>query len=357
MPVKRPAFPTRSLVATLFLVALMVCGPLLTAASCATFKCAAQHLRIPVGTYLDQTAHYADTEAPTEIARIIAANFSAVWVSSAWSEDEPQPGRYDFSGMDWQVRWALKRGVEPWGHALIYNPEEAAELLPAWLKNETRPERLKEHFKRRIQTLMTRYKGKVKRWIVLNEAYKSAGHGDTWQARLGNYAPFVFQVAREADPAATLIYNEAFNENAEGFYSENRATTDQIIRELTARRLLDMMCFQTHLHATEPLKVPEFVAYMKSLRDQRLQVCVSELDVSLKGYRGPQKYQYQANQVSEAVKAALRVPVAALFIWDVGDVNGNSWLGADADPTPWDKELKPKPAFYAILRALAGGTK
>lgn len=339
------------------MLALVACGFLLGAGSCPTFKCAAQHLGIPVGTYLDQTAHYSDTEAPTEIARIIAANFSAVWVSSAWSEDEPQPGRYDFSGTDWQLHWALTHGVEPWGHALIYNPEEAAELLPAWLKRETRPEKLKEHFRRRIQTLMNRYKGKIKHWIVLNEAYKTAGHGDTWQERLGNYAPFVFQVARDADPSATLIYNEAVNENREGFYSTNRGTTDQIIRELASRRLLDMMCFQTHLSATQALNVQDFVAYMKSLRDQHLQVCVSELDFSLSGYRGPHKYQHQADQVSQVVKASLRVPVAALFIWDVGDANGNSWLGVDADPTPWDKELKPKPVFHAILRALTAGTK
>ncbi len=118
-----------------------------------------------------------------------------------------------------------------------------------------------------------------------------------------------------------------------------------------------MMCFQTHLYATHALNVQGFVGYMQSLRGKRLQVCISELDSNLSGYRGPDKYRRQADQVAQAVTAALRVPVAGLFIWDVGDANSNTWAGPDADATPWDKDLKPKPAFYAILRALTLGAK
>ena len=77
-------------------------------------------------------------------------------MSLDWKRIEPSPGKFDFSSSDAQVKWAEDHGIQPWGHALIYTLDEdpTGEVTPDWLRNEKNPTRIREHFKRRITTLM-----------------------------------------------------------------------------------------------------------------------------------------------------------------------------------------------------------
>lgn len=319
---------------------------------CSTLRCAADRLGLSVGTdlYLPDP-YYVDpaSGATTRMGRITSTNFNVGWIDLNWKTIEPSRGAYDWSYPDAQVAWAEEHGIEPWGHALIYNlgQDTTMELTPDWLIADMNdPDKVREHFERRITTVMERYRGRITHWIVLNEAYNSTYHTDNWYELLGAYAAFVFGIARATDPSAVLIYNEANNENAEGRYSANRASTDAIVQELAPMGLLDMLAFQVHIDATDELNVADFVAYMSA---QQVSVIISELDFNLDMYPGTseERHAYQAQKVAEIVQAGMSVPVAGIFFWDVGDAN--SWLGPNAEATLWDENLAAKPAYYSVL--------
>ena len=76
--------------------------------------------------------------------------------------------------------------------------------------------------KHHIQTVVGRYKGKVKGWDVVNEAINDFGPGTTenlrsspWLRAIGpDYITYAFKYAREADPNAELYYNDYNIEHA-----------------------------------------------------------------------------------------------------------------------------------------------
>ncbi len=76
-------------------------------------------------------------------------------------------------------------------------------------------DRLKDH----IQTLVTRYKGKIQSWDVVNEAIADGGNAESaktenlrnskWLQSLGpEFLTLAFQYAHQADPNAILYYND-----------------------------------------------------------------------------------------------------------------------------------------------------
>src|SRR5256714_13004004 len=72
--------------------------------------------------------------------------------------------------------------------------------------------RLRDH----IQTVVGRYRGRVKGWDVVNEALNEDGtlRRSSWLTIIGeDYLAKAFQFAHEADPTAELYYNDYSLEN------------------------------------------------------------------------------------------------------------------------------------------------
>lgn len=71
-----------------------------------------------------------------------------------------------------------------------------------------------------------------------------------------------------------------------------------------------MLCFQTHIEATEELDLTDFLSYVKR---QKVPVCISELDFNLHGYPGTnaQRYQYQALEIACGT-GRVSIPIARL---------------------------------------------
>jgi endo-1,4-beta-xylanase len=123
-----------------------------------------------------------------------------------FSETEPSPGVYTFCDADKLVDFAQANGMAMRGGHLVYSLE-----LPQWLTSGTFSRDqgiaiMQDH----INTLMTRYKGKVHYWDVVNEAVGYDGNGlaqSFWLQTIGNdYIDLAFQFARAADPSAELYY-------------------------------------------------------------------------------------------------------------------------------------------------------
>ena len=87
----------------------------------------------------------------------------------------PQPDRYDFAPADKYVAFGERNGMFVIGHTLVWHSQ-----MPAWVFQDAQGQpltrdallaRMKDH----IQTVVGRYKGRIKGWDVVNEALNEDG--------------------------------------------------------------------------------------------------------------------------------------------------------------------------------------
>src|SRR5262249_27773824 len=99
-------------------------------------------------------------------ATVVAHHFNLLVAENhmKWSFIHPGRDRYAFEFADELVAFALKNKMTVKGHTFIWH-----QTTPRYL-SELSPEELRAALKEHIKTLMTRYKGKVASWDVVNEA-------------------------------------------------------------------------------------------------------------------------------------------------------------------------------------------
>jgi len=286
---------------------------------------------------------------------VVAREFSAAMLyrCMAWVDVEPVQGGFDFTSADEQVQFALANNMTVCSHLIC--PTES-QGNPGWL-TDSRLSRdgLEEMLRVHISTVLNRYRGKVGLWLVVEEAYLK-GHTDPdfLYRKFGyDYLELVYRFARDADPSAKLLYNDYDNHTAGG------ATTGlsrQVVQRLKDEGLIDGVGLEMHLDAREPPGKQDMVATMQSYG---LPVYVTELDIDMSGVPGAREARYalQSEMYRDVFEACLESGVCRGFmVWGIGD--RYSWLeraSSEADPTLFDDELNPKPAYFAILEA-AGWT-
>ncbi len=163
-----------------------------------------------------------------EFNRLISEDFH-------WSLIRPSKTGYDFSRTDMIVEFANRNRIPVEAHPLVWGADDH---LPDWLKNGnfTREELLNilhEH----INTVATRYKGKISAWSIANEVTSRTVWGDRkwdfWYKNIGpDYVELAFRWAREADPNAVLILND---DNNEGRQTQNNIKIAEAMYELVKK--------------------------------------------------------------------------------------------------------------------------
>ncbi|MBP6981125.1 MAG: endo-1,4-beta-xylanase, partial [Bacteroides sp.] len=110
-------------------------------------------------------------------AQLIIKHFNSVAPENCMKSEviHPEEGRYDFTQSDRFVAFGEKYNMDIIGHTLIWHSQ-----LAPWfcvdengknVSKEVLTERMKEH----ITTVVSRYKGKIKGWDVVNEAFEDDG--------------------------------------------------------------------------------------------------------------------------------------------------------------------------------------
>jgi endo-1,4-beta-xylanase len=108
---------------------------------------------------------------------LIVKHFNSVTAENAmkWEFIHPKPGVYDFAAADSFVEFAEKNNMYIVGHVLVWHSQ-----TPEWVfqdasgkraSKDTLLERMHEH----INTIVSRYKGRVDCWDVVNEAVDDNG--------------------------------------------------------------------------------------------------------------------------------------------------------------------------------------
>jgi endo-1,4-beta-xylanase len=297
-----------------------------------------------------------------------------------WESIHPAPDRYNFGPGDRYVDFGVKNGMFIIGHNLIWHLQ-----TPAWvfqdeqgtpLNRDALLLRMHDH----IFSVVSRYKGKIGGWDVVNEAVNEDGtlRPSPWLKIIGeDYVLKAFQFAHQADPNAQLYYNDFSLEDA-----PKRAGAIALIKKLQAQGApLAGIGLQGHYRVDWPplLDVDETIEAFARLG---LKVMITELDVSVlpavtsrldaqvsQNYRLRAEDNPYTNGLPDAAQQALAARYAGLFklfvkhrdqitrvtFWGVTDAN--SWLndwpvrGRTDYPFLFDRQCRPKPAFQGVIAA------
>ncbi|ESQ76261.1 endo-1,4-beta-xylanase [Asticcacaulis sp. AC402] len=287
-------------------------------------------------------------------------------------------GVYNYGPADQLVAFAQTNAIEVRGHALLWH-----QTSPAWFfEGDSTAPGYKDMVKARLETyitdVVTRFKGKVYAWDVVNEATRDDASGNyrnsQWYQIFGpDYIEIAFRAARAADPTVQLFIND--------YGTEDTAKLGRfmaIVDTMLARGVpIDGIGHQFHINTGFPT-VANAEAALVAAETRGLVNHVTELDVSLyttdsgSCYSSPPTGCQTAFVVGTAAYTnALRAQalqyramfnlyqahasVKSVTLWGVAD--NSTWLSTFPTarlnhPLLFDTTGAPKSAFWAVVDPL-----
>jgi endo-1,4-beta-xylanase len=217
---------------------------------------------------------------------------------------------------------------------------------------------LGELYRAHIAELVTRYAGRIGAWVVVNEAIwgpdetgaEAAFAVTPWIDVLGvESIEWAFEIAREADPTAVLLYNEtgaeALGPKADFVYA---MAADFVAREVP----IDGIGLQFHIDAAAPPDMADVRANFERFAALGLEIHITELDVAIDALDGGDALERQAAIYVDVLETCLAVPACTRYgVFGFTDRYGWDELG-DAAPLLLDDDYRPKPAYRALQAAL-----
>jgi len=278
-----------------------------------------------------------------------------------WKHIRPDKNTFSFEKADELVAFAEGNKMVVRGHTLVWGTE-----MPDWfvqLNSEEMYKSLEEH----INKVAGRYKKKIYAWDVINEALTDEGefNNDCLTRTIGpKYLELSLKLARETDPNAKLFWNEwgadCLNKRSDKFY--------ELVKELLSKKIpLDGVGFQMHTglgrpKTTTPLPDVENVRKnFERFEKLGLEIHITEMDVQIQDGQGSwnERLDQEADFYRDILKMTLDISnFKAIVLWGVNDKYSwiSNWLTHNEDaPLLFDKNNKPKPAYFAIKEVLEKG--
>ncbi len=293
-----------------------------------------------------------------------------------WETIHPASDKYVFEPADRFVDFGLKNKMFIVGHVLV-----GREQVPDWVfkgangqiaDRETLLARMREH----IFKVMEHYKGKIKCWDVVNEAigYDGKISKTKWSEIIGDdYIAKAFEYAHEADPEAELYYNDYDVCN-----KEHRDGVIRLVKDLQSKGIrIDGIGIEGHWELGYP-SLEDIEAAITAYTQLGVKIAISEMDITVL----PNPDSYSGNDKSGSCKKLNPYPAAlpdkmqeklakryadlfSIFhkhadkisrvtTWGVFDET--SWRnvypikGRTDYPLLFDRQLQPKPAFFAVVK-------
>lgn len=267
----------KQIITLLGILAITVsCKTANAAASDETLKSAFKN-KFYIGTAMSlPQIHGTDTKS----VDIIKKQFSSIVAENCMKSMylQPQEGKFFFDDADQFVAFGEKNKMFIIGHTLIWHSQ-----APDWFfvdkdgKNVS-AEVLKQRMKNHITTVVSRYKGRVKGWDVVNEAIMEDGsyRKSKFYEILGEeFIPLAFTYAHEADPNAELYYND-YNE----WHPGKVKTVTQLVKDFKAKGIrIDGVGMQAHVG----MDTPSISEYEKAIADYAatgVKINITELEIS-----------------------------------------------------------------------------
>jgi endo-1,4-beta-xylanase len=308
----------------------------------------------------------------TDEAQLVLEQFNSITPENAMKMGPVHPGenQYNWSGADSIAAFAKRNNLKLWGHTLCWHTQ-----APNWffkdaggkpVSKEVLLQRLKEH----ITTVVKRYKGTIYAWDVVNEVISDKPdelyrNSLFFQICGEEFIAKAFQWAHEADPDALLFYND---------YNEiNAVKREKIFRMIKGLKEAGIPIhgagLQGHWAINEPSE-QQLDSTLGRFAELGLKIQITELDISVypkehnarerkaSDYDTTFSVEKEAKQ-REVYKMCFKVfrkyknTISGVTFWNISD--RSSWLdnfpvrGRKDYPLLFDKELKPKKAFWEVV--------
>ncbi len=311
----------------------------------------------------------------TAADRLIKQQFNAVTPENVMKAQIIQPGwdTYNFSAADKLVAFAKKNNIKINAHNLIWHSQ-----LPSFMYRMQSADSVRQYFENHITKVAGRYDGKVYSWDVVNEALNEDGtlRNSIFLQKLGpDYIVEAFRLAQKASPHSKLYYNDYNIEQP-----KKRAGAIALIKKIQAAGVrIDGVGIQGHWRMDNvPMK--DIEESIKEFSALGIKVMFTELDLSALPHpsgratadisstaQGGANMNPYPNGLPDSVQQVLAKSYSDLFtlfmkykkdisrvtFWGVED--GESWLngfpirGRTDYPLLFDRNFKPKPAFFSVL--------
>lgn len=216
----------------------------------------------------------------TASVAILKQHFNSIVPENCMKSEEIHPAEdtYYWDDADRYVQFGEDNGFQVIGHCLVWHSQ-----CPQWMCHDSEgnlvsAEVLKQHIKDHITTVVTRYKGRITGWDVVNEAIVEDGsyrNSDFYKILGEEFIPWAFECAHEADPDLELYYND-YGMAVPG----RREGVVRLIKQLKDRGLrIDAVGLQSHMGLDHP-DWEEFELSIKSFIEAGVDVQFTEVDMS-----------------------------------------------------------------------------
>lgn len=220
------------------------------------------------------------TGRDTAGVEILKKHFSSIVAENCMKSEEIHPSEdtYDFTLSDRFVEFGEANDMFIIGHCLVWHSQLAKWFAYDENGSYVTPDVLKQRMKDHITTIVTRYKGRVNGWDVVNEAIVEDGsyRKSPFYEILGEeFIPWAFECAHAADPEAELYLND-YGMNVAG----RRDTYVKIIKELKDRGLrIDAIGMQGHMGMDYP-DMGQFEESIVAFASAGVNVMITEWDMT-----------------------------------------------------------------------------
>lgn len=302
----------------------------------------------------------------------VLKNFSSITAENAMkmAPIHPEENRYFWDNADKIADFAQKHKLKLRGHTLCWHNQAPKWMFTDEVGNTVTKEVLLQRLKDHINTIVSRYKGKIYAWDVVNEVIDDDDSKNfresKWYKICGeDFISKAFEYAHEADPNALLFYND--------YNTENPGKRDRIYTML--KKLIDAKVpihgigLQSHLSIYRPSE-ENLRASIEKFATLGLEIQITELDVSVYPSestprpRRPDESDTFTSEMEQKQIAQYKMIftvfrdykkfITNVTFWNVSDTY--SWLdnfpvrGRKNYPLLFDKDQNPKKAYWEVIK-------
>ncbi|MBK7031352.1 MAG: endo-1,4-beta-xylanase [Bacteroidales bacterium] len=309
----------------------------------------------PLGTAIK----WDEFQLDTNYFHIAKTQFSSYTPENIFKSENLHPTRYNYNWeqADSLMSFCLNNSKRLHGHTLIWHKQ-----LPQWIIDfQGNKSEWEEIFRLHIITIVQHFKGKIKSWDVVNEAFDEDGtlSNTLWKEKIGpGYIEKAFRYAEEADPECLLFYND-FNLESNPV---KRTAVLNYLDHLRSRGVkVDGIGLQMHIDVITADATLYALAF-RSVYEKNYQLHLSELDISLNPsgkniVLNEELLLQQADIMGKIVNLYKQVPLPyqyGITFWGISDKN--SWIRSNYNrmdyPLLYDDQYNPKPAYCKIKSIL-----